>query len=301
VLATGGYDSNERLAEHLEGLPGWRSQFPETVAGDHLAMAGEIGAAARTIQNNLAIFLGFHVPKTKPDDNVLFRQASICELLCPHTIVVNADGRRFGDEGYFQEFAIRLREYDLVRRRHSNLPCFLIFDQQYADGFSFAYRRVGAPVPEWVARGESIEQLAGALSIEPRNLAATVERFNQFARTGKDQDFGPGKSKWSQGDTRVWKPTRADETYLNPRLGTIRIPPFYGIELHPSAFVSHGLVADRHAQVMHQRAKPIDGLYAVGNAAAHTEYGVGYQAGYSLSSAMTFGYIAARHMARMEN
>jgi 3-oxosteroid 1-dehydrogenase len=301
VLATGGYDSNERLAEQLEGLPGWRTQFPEELSGDHLAMAGEIGAAARTIQNNLAVFLGFHVPKDKAEDNILFRQASICELLCPHTIVVNSDGERFGDEGYFQRLAPPLRDYDLVRRRHTNLPCFLIFDQQYVDGFSFAYRAPGAPVPAWVARANTVAELAGLLRIDPANLAATVERFNGFARTGKDEDFGRGGGKWTMYDDRGWKPTRGDETYRNPHLGTIRIPPFYGIELHPSAFVSHGLVADRNAQVMHQRGAPIAGLYAVGNAAAHTEYGVGYQAGYSLSSGMTFGYLAARHMAGMEH
>ena len=45
------------------------------------------------------------------------------------------------------------------------------------------------------------------------------------------------------------------------------------------------------------RGAPIAGLYAAGNNAAHTEYGVGYQAGFSLGSAMTFGYLAARHMA----
>jgi glycine/D-amino acid oxidase-like deaminating enzyme len=297
VLATGGYDSDERLAEHLEGLPGWRTQFPETVRGDHLTMAGEIGAASRTVQNNLAVFLGFHVPKERPEDNIQFRQASICELLCPHTLVVNADGRRFGDEAYFQALAPKLRDYDLVRRRHVNLPCFLIFDQQYADGFSFAYRPVGAPIPEWVARADSIEGLAAALRIDPANLAATVDRFNEFARAGEDKDFGRGKSKWTQADSRLWKPTREDETYVNPRLGTIRIPPFYGIELHPSTFVSHGLLANARAQVLHRRGEPIPGLYAIGNAAAHTEYGVGYQAGYSLSSAMTFGYIAARDMA----
>ena len=48
--------------------------------------------------------------------------------------------------------------------------------------------------------------------------------------------------------------------------------------------------------MIHQRGHAIPGLYAVGNAAAHTEYGVGYQAGHSLASGMTFGYLAVRHM-----
>jgi hypothetical protein len=47
---------------------------------------------------------------------------------------------------------------------------------------------------------------------------------------------------------------------------------------------------------MHQRDRPIPGLYASGNVAAHTEYGVGYQAGHSLTSGMTFAYLAVRHM-----
>jgi hypothetical protein len=47
---------------------------------------------------------------------------------------------------------------------------------------------------------------------------------------------------------------------------------------------------------MHQRNYPIPGLYSAGNASAHTEYGVGYQAGHSLASGMTFGYLAVLHM-----
>ena len=42
--------------------------------------------------------------------------------------------------------------------------------------------------------------------------------------------------------------------------------------------------------------KPGPGLYASGNAAAATEQGIGYQAGLSLASAMTFSYLAVRHM-----
>ena len=49
-------------------------------------------------------------------------------------------------------------------------------------------------------------------------------------------------------------------------------------------------------RVIHQRRHPIPGLYASGNAVAATEHGVGYQAGLSLASAMTFSYLAVRHM-----
>jgi 3-oxosteroid 1-dehydrogenase len=69
-----------------------------------------------------------------------------------------------------------------------------------------------------------------------------------------------------------------------------------GLRLHPSAFASADLLADSAAQILHQRHHPIEGLYAVGNAAAHNEYDVGYQAGHSLTSGMTFGYLAALHI-----
>jgi 3-oxosteroid 1-dehydrogenase len=128
-------------------------------------------------------------------------------------------------------------------------------------------------------------------------LTATVERFNDFARRGADDDFARGTAAWSLAKKDQWKPTRADERYVNPSLGTLRIPPFYGVELHPSAFASAGLVTNVGAQVINQRGAAIAGLYAAGNNAAHTEYGVGYQAGFSLGSGMTFGYLAARQMA----
>ncbi len=48
--------------------------------------------------------------------------------------------------------------------------------------------------------------------------------------------------------------------------------------------------------MIHQRRRPIPGLYASGNAAGATEQGVGYQAGLSLASSMTFSYLAVRDM-----
>jgi 3-oxosteroid 1-dehydrogenase len=297
MLACGAYESNPAMAKSFEGLPGWLSMFPPTIDGDGIVMAAEIGARTRTIHNNMALFLGFNIPGKHAGEAPLFRIVGISEMFCPHTIVVNAEGRRFADETYFQAMVPSLRKYDVKKRRHANLPCYLVFDQQYADGFSFIDAARGSEIPSWVSRAKSVDALAGLLGIDPAGLTDTIARFNGFARKGSDDDFARGTAAWSLAKKDQWKPTRADEQYINPSLGTLRIPPFYGVELHPSAFASAGLVTDSRAQVVDHRGSPIPGLYAAGNNAAHTEYGVGYQAGFSLGSAMTFGYLAARHMA----
>jgi 3-oxosteroid 1-dehydrogenase len=290
-IATGGYEANPELVETYEGLPGWLSMAPSSVSGDGLTMGMEIGAACRTIHNNIALFLGFNDPPTQTGGQHSFRLCSIGEMLCPHTIVVNKAGRRFEDESYFPSMAPALRQFVTRTHAYANLPCFLIFDSQFARRLSFAGRPVGAPIPEWVSSGGTIGDLAVKLAIDAEGLKNTIERFNGFAAKGVDEDFHRGEKYWSTGH-----PIGRDGV-KNPSLGTLAEPPFYGLELHPSAFASAGLITNKHGQVMHQRNRPIHGLYAGGNASAHTEYGVGYQAGHSLASGMTFGYLAVQHMA----
>ena len=103
-----------------------------------------------------------------------------------------------------------------------------------------------------------------------------------------DEDFHRGEHQWKLAS----RPNQPG----NGSLGTVEKPPFYGIELHPAGGSSAGLLTDVHARVIHQRRCPIPGLYASGNAAAATEQGIGYQAGLSLAAAMTFSYLAVRHM-----
>ena len=289
-VATGGYEANPELVEIYEGLPGWLSMAPSSVAGDGMKMGMEIGAACRTIHNNIALFLGFNMPPTKPGGQYSFRLCSIGEMLCPHTVVVNKAGHRFEDESYFPSMAPALRQFVTATHNYANLPCFLIFDSQFARRLSFAGRPVGAPIPEWVSFGNTVGELADKVGIDAEGLTNTVNQFNIFAAKGVDDDFHRGEKYWSTGHPI------GQDGMRNPSLGTLAQPPFYGLELHPSAFASAGLVTNKHGQVMHQRNHPIPGLYAGGNASAHTEYGVGYQAGHSLASGMTFGYLAIRHM-----
>jgi 3-oxosteroid 1-dehydrogenase len=179
-------------------------------------------------------------------------------MLCPHTIVVNRDGARFADETDFQNMVPSLRHYDVKKHRHTNLPCYLIFDQQYIDGFSFIDAPRSSEVPPWVSRGSSIEELAGKLKINAAGLATTVACFNGFARKGVDEDFKRGEASWCLAKKDVTDPRRRE--YISPTLGTLRIPPFYGVELHPSVFASGGLVANACAQVINQRGLPIRSL-----------------------------------------
>ena len=257
MLACGAYESNPAMAQAYEGLPGFLSMFPPTIDGDGMIMGAELGARIRTIRNNLAVFLGFNIPGKHPGEEPLFRIVGISEMFCPHTIVVNRAGARFADETYFQNMVPSLRHYDVKKHRHANLPCYLIFDQQYIDGFSFIDAPRGSEVPPWVSRANSIEELAGKLEINAAGLATTVARFNGFARNGVDEDFRRGEAAWCLAKKDVWKPTRADETYVSPTLGTLRIPPFYGVELHPER-VRFGRARRQRLRAGHQPARPAD-------------------------------------------
>jgi 3-oxosteroid 1-dehydrogenase len=285
VIASGGYESNPDLVRVHEGLPGWQSMFPESLTGDGLIMAMEMGAAIDSISNNLSIFLGFRNPDENSDGVAMCRLSGIQELIAPHTIVVNRHGKRFGDETFFQALAPILRSFDPMARELSNLPCYLVFDQQYVGAHSFAGREPGAPIPPWVKRATTLPELASQLDVEPAALEATMQRFNGDVASGSDAHFRRGETSWGQSRFTA-----------RQTLGTIQEPPFYGIELHPTALSSVGLRTDVAGRVLSVRNRPMPGLYAIGNAAARKETGSGYQTGFSLGSAMTFGLLAAHNL-----
>ena len=292
VIATGGYEHNADLMRDFDPLPGLQPLSPAGQDGDGLIMGAEIGAAIRRIQNNLNLMLGFWLVPDGPDPSPIQCMAGISEMCSPHTIVVNRRGQRFADESYFQSVVPKLRLFDTMSHAPLNLPCYLIFDSQYAANYALAHLPIGAKVPDSVAMAPDLRQLAGKLGVEAEALVATVERFNAFAASGSDLDFHRGDLRWRLA-------TSAGAERRNPSLGAIEKPPYYGLELHPSLGTSSaGLLTDEHARVVHQRRRPIPGLYATGVASARTELGAGYQAGLNMASGMTFGLLAAEHMLR---
>lgn len=131
--------------------------------------------------------------------------------------------------------------------------------------------------------------------MKPEVLRDTVERFNGFARSGVDGDFGRGNSAYDRyySDPTV-KP--------NPNLGPLEKPPFDAVEFVIGDLgTKGGVVTDEHARVLREDGTVIEGLYASGNCSAsvmgHTYPGPGS----TLGPAVVFGLIAARHIAKTGN
>ena len=293
IVGTGGYSANAEMSRDFEQIPGI-DQEPDSLSlasltGDGLVYAAEIGAILHKIQNSLRVMLSYTIPPDEPGRPGLCVHAGIVELCSPHTMVVNKYGKRFADETFFQGIVPQLRYLDPMKHEYPNLPAFLIFDSQYLKRFSFANQPVGSDVPRTVPRAMTLLELGHKLGIDADALVKTAARFNGFVHAGADPDFRRGENQWKLASTKA--PRGA-----NASLGAIEEPPFYGVELHPTGSASVGLLADSNGQVVHQRRRPIPGLYASGNVAATTEHGVGYQAGLSLASSMTFSYLAVRHM-----
>jgi 3-oxosteroid 1-dehydrogenase len=293
VLATGGYNANPRMCWEFEQLPGFAQEasglMPASLTGDSLVLGAEIGGVIHKIENSLRVMLSYTIPAEAPGAAATCVYAGIVELCSPHTMLVNKHGLRFADETFFQGIVPELRRFDPVRHEYPNLPAYLVFDSQYLKKYSFANRAVGSEVPKMLATAGNLRELAAKLGIDPDRLEQSVLRFNGFVKSGRDEDFYRGEHQWKLAAAQGSQGTDGS-------LGTIEEPPFFGIELTPAGGSSTGLLTDVHGRVIHQRHRPIPGLYASGNAAAATEQGIGYQAGMSLAASMTFSYLAVRHM-----
>jgi 3-oxosteroid 1-dehydrogenase len=136
----------------------------------------------------------------------------------------------------------------------------------------------------WAA---TLPELAGQIGVPAEALTKTVEKFSEFARAGKDADFGRGDSAYDRyyGDPRC-KP--------NPNLAPLASPPFYAIRIVPGDLgTKGGLRTDEHARVLRPDGSSIEGLYAAGNTSAMV-MGRSYAGpGATIGPAMTFGYLAA--------
>ncbi len=214
----------------------------------------------------------------------------------PGVIGVLANGRRFVNEahGYHDYVAALLEATPPGQPARSWLVC----DRRFLRRYGLGYVRP-APLPiaahlrsGYLKRGTSLDQLARSCGIDPSGLAATVAEYNRHAREGRDPEFGRGGTAFNrkQGDPAYPGP--------NPCVAPIERGPYYAVQVEPGCFGTFaGLKTDAQARVLDGGGQPIPGLYAAGADMASLFAGHYPSGGINLGPALTFGYIAGRHIA----
>ena len=293
LIATGGFERNAAMRAAYQRQPigtDWTTGSPGNT-GDGIVAGEEAGAALDLMDD---AWWGPSIPLT---GGPFF---CLSERSLPGCILVNAGGQRFVNEAAPYVDAVHAM-YDKHTDDKPHIPAWLITDQRYRNNYVFAGLPPRRPLPRrWyragaVFKAATLADLAGQVGISAEGLAETVQRFNGFASSGRDEDFGRGDSAYDRyyGDPRC-RP--------NPNLAALAQPPYYAIKIVPGDLgTKGGLRTDERARVLRHDGSVIPGLYAAGNASAAV-MGRSYAgAGATIGPAMTFGYIAALDMAGAED
>jgi fumarate reductase flavoprotein subunit len=250
ILAAGGFGGNPDVIARQ----GWDTEGIFVVgspnaAGDSHRMATEIGAfdmltdAAQSILYNIQAFPNIDFANDAQNPiNGYFGIASGGPVLW-----VNEYGDRFARENLTTD---NLSLQCIPGK--ANKANYCIFDQGiYEKNFGTSESAKKMFEESLTKNGgnslyaaSSIEELAGFFKHDPVVLKATIERYNELANKGVDEDYG--------------KPAQ----FLTPITGG----PYYIAKLSYTFFFSvGGFLVNRKRQVLDTNKEPIRGLYAIGN------------------------------------
>ena len=297
VLACGGFPANEEMKRryypHLRAGKNHHSLPPAGNRGDGIRIAREAGAAFSPDAGRPAAWTPVSlVPRPQggeaPYPHFIDRGK-------PGVIAVDRRGMRFVNEASsYHDFVLAMFE---ACRDEPRVDACLVADHRAVRRYGLgavppAPGRIGPHLrSRYLLRGESVEALAEEAGIDPGGLRSTVERFNAEAARGEDPEFGKGGN--------VYNRFNGDPTHRpNPCLEPLRTPPYYAVRVIPGDLGTFmGLRTDAFARVLDEARAPIPGLYATGNDVASFMGGNYPGAGITIGPAMTFGYLAARHLA----
>ncbi|MGI5489389.1 FAD-binding protein [Microtetraspora malaysiensis] len=284
LLATGGFEHNPELrAKYLpEGGRDDYSMGARENTGDGILAGERLGAALDLMDD------AWWMPAVRHPAGATIPLVS--ERCIPPSIIVSSEGKRFTNESSpYVNFV-----HDQLAGGH--VPVWFVMDAKARARYPFAQILPGMPIPKaFYAAGiafhaDTLEELAGKIGVPPGALSETVERFNGFARSGEDADFGRGDSAYDR--------YYGDPTLKNPNIDVIDRAPFYAFRVEAGDLgTKGGLVCDEHSRVLREDGTVIDGLYATGNTSASVMGNEYAGPGATIGPSIVFGYIAARHAA----
>ncbi len=288
VLACGGFPQDPERRARLFPHAAHYSPAPPGNTGDGLKLAQSIGGRLdETLPNAAAWVPVSRVPRGGGAWGLF---PHFIDRAKPGVIAVTAKGRRFVNEGNsYHDFVQALL-------KTGETHAYLVTDHRAirAYGLGFVKPR---PLPlgphlesGYLISARTIPELARVAEIDAA-LEATVEEFNRHAKMGSDPIYRKGENAYNRfyGDVDI-RP--------NPCVAPLAQPPFYAVRVEIGDLGTYaGIHTNGHAQVLDEHKRPIPGLYAAGNDALSMMGGNYPGPGITLGPAMTFGWLAGRHLA----
>ncbi len=261
LLATSGYGADPTLvARHLPEIAGAAYHGSEYATGDALRLGTAQGAAVSALdayQGHAGL-------------SAAARTLVTWTTVMAGAVVVDAQGRRFGDE------TVGYSEYAAMLAARPGARGWVVLDARIdaaTRGFRDYLDVVQAGALRWA---DSVEELAERLGVDAAVLGGELADAAAVAR---------GESAVDRvGRRRVAAPLE---------------PPYAAVEIVPALFHTQGgLAVDEHAQVLDAAGHPLGCLYASGGAAVGMSgHGAaGYLAGNGLLPALGLAYRAAEHL-----
>jgi succinate dehydrogenase/fumarate reductase flavoprotein subunit len=298
VLACGGFPHDtarkQRMLTHVPQGDVHKSAASRGNTGDGLRLAESIGAqVAQDLTQPAALAPVSVVPHA---DGSTTHFPHLIERAKPGVIAVTAQGQRFVNEADsyhdFMQALLRCTPSDQVAK------AWLVCDHRFIRRYGLGAVKP-APLPlgrmlrnGYLRRASTWAELAQQCGIDADALQATVTRYNAMALAGRDDDFAKGETAYNrvQGD--------ATHSGPNPCMAPLVQAPFYAVCIEQGSLGTFaGLPVNPHAQVVDVNGHVIDGLYAAGNDMRSMMGGQYPSGGITLGPAMTFGFLAAQHIA----
>jgi fumarate reductase flavoprotein subunit len=271
ILCTGDYRND---IEMMEKYCYWAAHspidycWPIMNTGDGHKMACWIGAAIEEEPHCVIVhFISTNESPADMNRPVIGKRGA--------SLYVNKSGERFQNEDQPMEL-----QAGLVMRQPGRTQ-WQVFDSKSIDRNNQdhinACIKTGA-----VLKADSLEALAARFGAKPAVFRATVERYNELVRMGKDLDFN-----------------KRSDLMTTP----VDTPPFYVCESPPDVLaIMGGLVRNTDGQVVDKNWEVIPGLYTAGNIAGGfvgDTYPFPLIMGVARGCAFTFGRLAGIHAAQL--
>ena len=297
ILACGGYEfDQESLTTFAQGHKFHALGNPGNT-GDGVRLAQSAGARLWHM-TAYSCPLGCELPGCKA--------AMQIQMMSPSFIWVDQDGKRFCDEfsadGHIRAYMVN--RFDPITHRYPYIPCYVVFDDVafkrgpigsitsgYSvnrEGYKWSFDNSKEVASGVIKKADSLKELAKIIGVPAENLEASVKKWNEDVKAGKDTQFA----------RPIHNPHKS-VVHIERKSGSIvsapltENGPYYAIVLYPTMLNTQGgPKKDVNGHVMTPENKPVPRLYAAGELGSM--WGNIYQGATNNAECIVFGRLAGR-------